>query len=539
MTTEADVAQLELDLENKSQDDDCIKTFVPALQDALKDRRYLIAPLRLEELSLRNNSITAVSLSHLTSIIGAARYDLRDVDISQNKIGIQTKEDADAFARFLRAFSGCERMRRLDLSGNDFSGPLAMETMLKVYSQQPAVKFALSSYHHDPERNDSSYDMLSDVTNGLDLNQRDEASDDGALRRGTGLRAIPYIILKDSGIDDAGALHLSYILEQHHLPQYLMTKLKEGSKEAKRKEEDDAGGCFGLVVSHNSSLSSYGEKLLEYANTARADLTSREVGERVRQESSSAPIHATTPSSLRSRKMSFQSDGSGEQRKNGYTNNILSLRKRLQRMTIERHGIRGVKLWHAALKVLYAARVLIPPHKSENASDSPKISTNNVLDDGPSNAKPKHVPDMPINKRAPENSPLAITSDANHSLCPAIGDSECAPDESSPTRTTSSREQPDRTTNKSFEVHTPMSVVKPFDRHISNPKDLPTKLLVRMVVESAGAHDILSDRQVEVIVEYARDRSNLADERHNQAKGESQQVWHVLEQLDCLTYEME
>ena len=55
-----------------------------------------------------------------------------------------------------------------------------------------------------------------------------------------------------------------------------MTRLKEGSKEAKRKEEDDADGYFGMVYQGNVNLTIYGTKLLDHANAARAQLVGHE-----------------------------------------------------------------------------------------------------------------------------------------------------------------------------------------------------------------------------------------------------------------------
>jgi hypothetical protein len=168
----------------------------------------------------------------LAPIIHAARFDLRDVDLSQNKIKVTTRDEARDFATFLRSFAGCEVMRRLDLGENDFSGPLGMEIVLREYSEQQHVDASLLYYQNGPGGRDADYEILSERTNNLRVSPKsrsysnvseDTTSSNASymngrivLRCGLGLRAISGIILKDIGLDDAGALHLSYVSEHHY-----------------------------------------------------------------------------------------------------------------------------------------------------------------------------------------------------------------------------------------------------------------------------------------------------------------------------------
>ena len=515
-----------------------MQTIAPALEDALRARDG-ISPLRLEELSLRGNGVTAMALRYLVPIIESVRFDLLDIDLSQNCISVTTREEAEAFEIFLQSFSGCQVMRRLDLSGNDFSGPLAMEVLLRVYCRQPAVDLGSAHFANRTSGSYADYDMLTEVTNELGISprvRRAEASEDtnangsstGSLayptflQRQRGLRAIPYIILRGSKIDDAGALHLSYLVEQHHWPQQLMTKLKDGSKEAKRKDEDDASGLMGLITTDNPLLSAAGERLLEHAHAAREDLMG-----------GSSPQYARTSlvgssngrvGSGRTRQMSFQSDDSGERRSSGEYNgdrrtsatvmNLPALRKRVQRTTIENHGIQGVQLWHAAAKVLFASRVILPPSTSR----------------GNGLATAKHATEMQIVKAVPGEPVLAVTGLSEHPKLPAVV--------SGRTLTCSVPNGEHHTTNGTKRLQAPLLVSKSFDRDLSNPKGLPTSLWKRIFVEYADGEGILNEQQVENIVEYAGDRSNLKDEQQNHAKGKAHQVWHVLEQIDCLTYEL-
>lgn len=528
--TDNDSAPLELDLEHKQQTDACVEAFVPALQDTLLARDG-VTPLRLEELSLRNNSITATALRLLAPIIEAARFDLRDIDLSNNRISVATKDEARAFADFLRAFMGCELMRRLDLSGNDFSGPLAMEVFLRVYCEQPAVDASLVYYKNGPGLRDADYEMLSERANGLSLSTTSNETfgemcamnhslgKGRYLQRHSGLRAIPYIILRDNKIDDAGALHLSYVLEKHHWPQYLMTELKDGSREAKRKEEDDASGVFGLVFSENTRVSQYGGKVLDHANAARVNLAPGRVAMSTPQESWVDSVKVGT-SSIRSRKMSIQSDSSGDRRTSGTSTSILSLRKRLQRTTIEKHGVRGVQLWHAAVKVLYAARIILP--KSEDSTRKADSAS-------------KYVSHIQIANAVPGEPILMIIGQTNTPVLATVTQFDRQP--VSPAVAHLSALQT-HTKGNSGTVELRAPIKKHFDRDSNNPKGLPTWLWKKIILEYAEGTGVLNTQQIEKIVEYAGNRSNIMDEQHNQAKGETHQVWHVLEELECLTYEM-
>jgi hypothetical protein len=499
---------------------------VPALQDVLRAREGL-TPLRLEELSLRNNNLTAKSLRMLAPVIEAARFEIRDVDVSQNKLRVSTREDAQAFATFLRAFRGCELMRRLDLSGNDFSGPLAMEVFLRVYCEQQPVDASLLYYETGPGRRDAEYDMLGGSLASLEITHQARTREGSAgadesvaslnqfrvLKRQRGLRAIPYIILSNCQLDDAGALHLSYALEQHHLPQYLMTKLKDGSREAKRKEEDDANGPFGLVYCDNTSLSSYGARLLDYANTARATLAASQ-GAPTPNGSWTDAMMISPPT--RTRKMSMQSDNS-DRRTSVPSSNMLSLRKRLQRTTIEQHGVQGVQLWHAAMKALYAARVVLPraSHNLSNGMGTAYASKLAILS-------------------SPPGEPIVAVTETSQSAVTAEISSTAQPPER---RADSPLHGPGASSN-TMKLSISIKIDKQFERDARNPKGFPTWIWQKIIWEFAGGADILNDEQVDDIIIYARDRSNIAEELQTMAKGESHQVWHVLEQLDCFTYEL-
>ncbi|KIW02517.1 uncharacterized protein PV09_06315 [Verruconis gallopava] len=550
---ETNSAPLELDLGNKEQTDVCIETFAESLLEALELREG-VSPLRLEELSFRNNKLTTATLKLLAPVIHAARFDIRYIDLSHNHIRVATREEAEDFAAFIHAFAGCELMRRLDMSGNDFSGPLAMEILLREYCLQQPVDPSLLYHPTGMETTDYGQDMLSERTNMLSISSHtrdkcclEETKDPGSsvaglkvCTRRRGLRSIPYILLKDTKLDDAGALHLSYILEHHYWPQYLMSKPKDGSKEARRKEEDDVNGCFGIVFSGNWSLSPHGSKLLEYANAARAQLVGLQP---FSQAEHSFQWNSTSPGSRLMRSSStsshsFLSDDTNGHRVVDISTSMQSLRMRLQRTTLEMHGVQSVQLWHAAMKILYAARVILPPivpkHGSRTVAD---VSMPSIMPDVPEKTT------LLIARKCMEqvtnasrvNCAIARTKT---SRIPVVVGYPSKQVKSAQADHVSQIHSQGNDNNSSLNVATPASTDKGAMYDPANPMNLPTAIWRKIFIEYAESANLLSDEQIDKVIRYARDRSNIIAEMHSQAKGQSHQVWHILEQIDCFTYEL-
>jgi hypothetical protein len=278
---------VEVDLDGKELGDDGLAKVLEAISTMLSGD-VGNGTFRLEELILSKNGVTTTVLPLLASIIQISSFDLRALDLSGNHLCVVTKEDEHNWEQFLNSFRTCRVMRRLDLSRNDMSKSLAMEIFNRVYFSHPAI---------DPNELEGSAPINDDMaalrelngaklvekTNALTLQATtdpffDPSASTGSLSNGVilkrraGLRSIPYIVLRDVNMTDAGALHLSYILEHHYWPQYLMTTLKEGSHAAKVKEEDDLTHAFGVIYIDNPQISPSGQKMLAHAERARVEL---------------------------------------------------------------------------------------------------------------------------------------------------------------------------------------------------------------------------------------------------------------------------
>ena len=98
--------------------------------------------VRLEELCLINNRLSATSLQALSSVIRLASNDLRDLDLSENDIIVDTESEVAIWEDFLMSFKNCCLLRRIDFSGNTL-GSRAFEVMTRVYARQEAVDLVL------------------------------------------------------------------------------------------------------------------------------------------------------------------------------------------------------------------------------------------------------------------------------------------------------------------------------------------------------------------------------------------------------------
>lgn len=148
---------IELYATDKNLTDDVIADISKNLIRALESREGF-PTVHLDELNLGGNAITVHGLIHLQQIIKLAADDLKDLDLSSNRISISTDEDAAAWEMFLGSFRGCTTLRRLDLSGNPL-GPRAFEILLRVYAHQPAVD--VQEYMVDLGEEDDSDDAAS------------------------------------------------------------------------------------------------------------------------------------------------------------------------------------------------------------------------------------------------------------------------------------------------------------------------------------------------------------------------------------------
>ncbi|KAE9964608.1 hypothetical protein BLS_002863 [Venturia inaequalis] len=365
---------MEIDLNGKELGDDGLREVLNAIMNTYEKH----SNFRLEELHLSNNGLTTGILPFLSKVIENSSFDLRALDLSGNAIRVLTDEHARNWELFLDSFRKCRVMRRLDLSGNNFSESISMEVLCRVYfSHLPIDPNELEGNAPTEDDMAASRELYGskwvEKTNFLTPKQpeksfidfsvadfaEDSLSNALVLKRREGLRSIPYIVLRNVGMDDAGVLWLSKILEQHYWPQYLMTALKEGSNAAKTMKEDHSTGDFGIIYGDNPKITATGEKALRLAEKARVELAG--ISEMAGGEQDE--FQDAVDFSIR--------------------NQMEHLQKKLQRTTIEAVGVRRVQLWSAALNLMNLTRAIAPPTTSHQRRATPVAPTPVLTPDEP------------------------------------------------------------------------------------------------------------------------------------------------------------
>lgn len=90
------------------------------------------------ELHFGRNKLTVKSLPALARVVELGSDCLRDLDLSNNELKIETKEEMEIWEGFLKSFGQCSMLKRLNLGGNPL-GPFGQEILAKVYIQSPLI----------------------------------------------------------------------------------------------------------------------------------------------------------------------------------------------------------------------------------------------------------------------------------------------------------------------------------------------------------------------------------------------------------------
>jgi hypothetical protein len=378
------VHHIDLIAPSKALTDDGVAAMVEGLHAALKAGSSN-ASVTLEGLNIRDNGLTTASLATLAPVIELAKNDLKTIVLSDNNITVASDIEARQWETFLAAFKSCKTLRRLDLSGNTELGARALEIFSKVYCNEPHVDpIALGgdrSVYTLDETQES--DDNKSFTFDEDQGSLDYMTSGILLRRRCGLRSIPYISFQNIGINDTGALWLSYVLENHYYPNQLVSEINAApatsSVDAYRQGAVEGGIDWS---GHKGSIGRDGLALLTKTEVARKQLLQNDTSSLFAGSPISVGLKSLEPrrhsrASTGDRRASIRSihtDDGGEHE----LSEVESVRKRIQRHIIEDRGVTSVNLWNAALQVVSASRKLAyiaPPTSRRRTYAGPCLFT--------------------------------------------------------------------------------------------------------------------------------------------------------------------
>lgn len=172
---------------------------------------------------------------------------------------------------------------------------------------------------------------------------------------------------------------------------------------------------------------------------------------------------------------------------NVYSLDLGSLRRKLQRAAIEDGGHRRIELWSAALRMVASGRIIlaVKPRQHDGLSKQRNLKNNGIV------AETRQIQPDELSLPWPD---FNRTSDLSIMLW------------------------------KSLSAGSPLNV--------------PQSIWTRILCFATDPKEALSDDQVEVIMSRASSRITMELDRAMQAKGETHQIWHLLEASGCLAYKI-
>lgn len=422
-----------IDLKAPSKDlgDEGVCALADGLEIALRSGDNL-ASLALEDLNLSGNGITTVSLARLAPVLRLAKFDLKTINLSGNEIKVESDLEAEQWELFLLAFRDCMKLRRLDLSGNTQLGSRALEVFARVHgAEAPVSPLApggesstlsfISEDHHEDGNGDAT---LATGFGDLSSDMHSPMANAQLIKRRRGLRSIPYITLHNIGLDDAGAMWLSYVVEDHYYPNQLIDELNAINPESVIKTYQQDTNSRGMDCDDNKTVGKEGAQLLEKTENMRRQLllddgtnmTNSMLGDdhssmledddSDRRLSTDRRASKALPRDRRFSVRSIRTNDGGEHE----ATELESARKKIQRHIIAHDGARSVELWRAALTVLRTSRMLlyISPMEHRYRRDGTVFASSPTDVPGLPTVQPPTPNDSPVTSNLPAS---ALTID--------------------------------------------------------------------------------------------------------------------------------
>lgn len=394
-----------------------------------------------------------------------------------------------------------------------------------------------------------------------------------------GLRSVPYIVLGNTAMTEACALHLSYILVSHNFPEQLVARVppvKAGHPQHQLEIYDISSGCQGLVYLPNDKLGTAGLRVLELGELVREGIFDEASNEETHEgfetptKPASAPRRVSdvrpspsfgaTSGRRRSAISATGSEHGGRSSSFATTSTELDrARSRIQGNILRDFGASSVDLWRVSLKMLTLTRAILlsaaetirdvhvreteshrlhqlpppvqPPRPAQLVQPLWPVFSTDSNDNG--------FPPLPTSSiragvalsRRSETIPLKAGK-PNHPVTP---------------RHVHRRKNSVNPINR-FSVFEPLTIAdtdvlasradeqQPYRSHL--PYGLSEYVWMRIINLVAGADGIVNITQQRSILRWAMDRTTLIKEREALGKPESAQIWRLLEGIGCLAYDL-
>lgn len=342
---------------------------------------------------------------------------------------------------------------------------------------------------------------------------------------------------------EIGALHLSYIITSHNMPDFLLGDLpavKPGAAAQQLLAYDQDSGCRGVIYAANSQLGPAGLKVLDLAEEIRDSLLDEGnqggLSERVFPEHKpgnstrrASDVRGQPPASDRRR--SNSTPGGIDHGGNDSVSNIRAeldrARSRIQGNYIQECGTGSNDLWRVAMRLLILGRAISSGVHFEYSSAA-------AISPGISGSGGSYEPTWRVSTTKPQSASPFAAKGFNQPMTPHLG----------PWRSEYTRLMPLTTTGTPFKkpLSPPISPLTKIPQGIPYRSQLPCQfsedIWRRIIGTAAGADGIMSEAQQLSMLRWAWDRNTLSRESESLGLKDSAQIWKVLEATGCLAYDM-
>ncbi|OJJ49131.1 hypothetical protein ASPZODRAFT_1402536 [Penicilliopsis zonata CBS 506.65] len=390
---------LEIDMTGRELTDEGFQQFINDLLECLyyRDEEHPEGAAKLTELHLPFNRLSIASVALLAEVIVLCAGDLRELDLSNNRIEVASETDKRVWQAFLESFKECYMLKKIDLGHNPL-GLAGVEILARVYMQsdldfvteddvveesvvlrENAVQQAYEASPVDdlagkmatlslkaagkenippekatPSRTKGSVGRKTprqaSRTQSVAPIGKAAASQDEMKRYASmrGLRSVPYIILSGIPLTSGGVVHLTSMVRMHRAPEQLLGFLP-GGKTVSLPNTSSERCRGGIIWWPNPDLSQHAQKLLSVTETLRDPQSD---GEETDEESGYDSTSATTP---------HKADDPLAQRSLQKKRDLeyLRLNKRIRIDALKTDGVHSAEIWNTALKMMVVSRALL------------------------------------------------------------------------------------------------------------------------------------------------------------------------------------
>ncbi|KAL4798556.1 hypothetical protein BDV19DRAFT_396479 [Aspergillus venezuelensis] len=293
---------LEIDLTGKCLTDEDFAQFIDDLIECTTYRslEHPLGLAKVTEFHLSGNNLTTFSLAQLGTVIANNPGDLRELDLSNNEIRVESPEEKRIWKEFLDSFKNCYMLQKLDISGNPL-GVKGLEILARVYVKSDldyldADAEAIVRENYGIEQVNDEEASLAEDTAALKITEKDKENDpragrskkspakgakaskqNGSSSNSTpsktlaladlkryactrGLRSIPYFILRNLDLKNSSAVHLSHMVIIQRGSAQLLTFLPPTKASAIPESAHDSRS---LLWKPNASFTNFSKRLLD------------------------------------------------------------------------------------------------------------------------------------------------------------------------------------------------------------------------------------------------------------------------------------